>query len=54
MKKSILVIVVVLFFSSPVFAGGYIGGNFGLAMPNDSGWTDSTLPGVTLEVTIVS
>ena len=55
MKKNILVIIgCAILLSTPSLAnsaeGPYVGWNVGLAIPRDSDVTDSTLPGITLDI----
>jgi opacity protein-like surface antigen len=55
MKKRILIIAgctIILSISSIAHSaqGPYVSGNLGLAVLNDSDWTDSTIPGITLNI----
>lgn len=55
MKKNLLIIsvcVLAFFFSSPAYSaeGPYVSGNIGFAMLSDSDVTDSTIPGITIDM----
>jgi opacity protein-like surface antigen len=55
MKKNLLIIfvcVLAFFFSAPVYSaeGLYMSGNIGFAMASDSDLTDSTVPGITVNI----
>lgn len=55
MKKNLLIIsvcVLAFFFSSPAYSaeGPYVSGNIGFAMLSDSDLTDSTIPGITIDI----
>ncbi len=55
MKKNLLIIfvcVLAFFFSAPVYSaeGLYVSGNIGFAVASDSDLTDSTVPGITVNI----
>ena len=55
MKKNLIIIsacTLAFFFLSPAYSadGPYVGGNIGLAIVSDSDLTDSTIPGITIDI----